>query len=220
MTLKERVHSGAPIHIGALSVGCSEEEIREKAAGQGWDLAFVDLQHAPYTEPQLAAFLTDATASDVPIMLRIPHPSATWQISRLLDFGAAAVLVPMVETPEAVEEAVANFYYPPAGNRSCGLRLAYGYDSGVTPRAYADWWNDNGVLAIQIETFEAVLNIRNLVQRGVDLILFGGVDLSFSVGVTPDGPFASVEECQQHVVEQTRDLDVRVGVANLPFGHF
>lgn len=220
MTLKERIHSGAPLHIGALSLGVSGEEIRAKADGQGWDLAFVDLQHAPYTEPQLAEFLRETTAAGVPIMLRIPHPSAVWQISRLLDFGAAAVLVPMVETPETVDDAVTNFYYPPAGNRSCGLRLAYGYDSGMAPRAYADWWNNNGVLAIQIETIEAVINIRNLMRRGVDLILFGGVDLSFSVGATPDCPFASVEECRQHVVEETRDIAVRVGLADLPFGKF
>jgi len=133
---------------------------------------------------------------------------------------AAGVLVPMVEAPDTVEDAVANFYYPGAGNRSCGLGLAYGYSSAMSPRAYADWWNDNGVLAIQIETVEAVLNIRNVLYRGVDLVLFGGTDLSFSVGATQGSPFSSVEECQQYVVEETRDLDVRVGVADLPFGKF
>ena len=35
-----------------------------------------------------------------------------------------------------------------------------------------------------------------------------------------DRPFASVAECQRHVVEQTRDLDVRVGVADAPLGRF
>ncbi|MBT3381856.1 MAG: hypothetical protein HN742_30730 [Lentisphaerae bacterium] len=220
MTLKERVHSDAPLHIGMLSVELSGEEIRAKAEGQGWDLAFVDLQHAPYSEPQLAAFLTMATEAGVPIMLRTPHPDAAWLSSRLLDFGAAAVLIPMVETSTTVEDAVANVYYPPLGNRSCGLRLAYGYDPAMSPRGYADWWNANGILAIQIETIEAVLSVRNLVQRGVDLILFGGTDLSFSLGVNPDCPFTSVAECRQYVFEQTEDLDVRVGMADLPFGRF
>ena len=220
MRLKERIRSGAPLHIGFLPLALSGEGIRAKAEGQDWDLAFVDLQHAPYTEPQLVEFLRDAAVAGVPIMLRIPHPSATWQVSRLLDFGAAAVLVPMVETAETVEGAMSNFYYPPLGNRSCGLGLAYGYDSTMSPRGYADWWNDNGVLAIQIETIEAVLNIRNLVRRDVDLILFGGTDLSFSVGATPRCPFASVEECRQHAVDETRDLGERVGVADLPFGKF
>jgi len=220
MTCKERIRSGAPFHIGALSVDLTPEQIAEKAAEQDWDLAFVDLQHNPYTEPQLVDFCRSAAALDIPVMLRADHPCAAWRISRLLDFGAAAVLLPMVEDPARAAEAVSNFYYPPLGDRSCGLRFAYGWRGERTPRAYADWWNENGILALQIETVQGVLNVRRLVQPGVDLLLFGAVDLGFSLAANPDCPFASVAECRRHVVEQTRDLDVRVGVGDMPLGRF
>jgi len=220
MTLKERIHSGAPFRIGALAVDLLPDQMQAATVGKGWDLAFVDLQHAPYSEPQLVEFCRRATALGVPLMLRTPHPYAAGQISRLLDFGAAGVLVPMVEEPAVVEAVVASFYYPPVGKRSCGLRFAYGRAGNQTPRAYADWWNANGILALQIETVQGVRDVRRLVQPGVDLLLFGAVDLGFSLQANPDCPFKSVAECQQHVVEQTRGLDVRVGVADLPFGQF
>jgi len=220
MTIKERIASAMPFHIGMLSVDSGPARIAEMSNGQGWDLAFVDLQHTAYTEPQLSQFLHDATCADVPIMLRVPHPEASWHISRVLDFGAAAVLVPMVETTENVRAAVDSFYYPPMGNRSCGLGKAYGYAPSQDARTYANWWNANGILALQIETVRAVRDIRKLILPGVDLILFGGVDLSFSLEATPNCPFASVAACMAHAVEQTQGFDVRIGVSNLPFGRF
>jgi len=221
VNLKERLHAGAAVHIGALAVDTPLDQLEGKIAGQGWDLAFVDLQHAPYTEPQWVALCQRATALGLPLMPRAPHPSAPWLIGRLLDGGAAAVLVPMVEAESVVEAAVENVYYPPVGRRSCGLRYALGWSgSGLTPRGYADWWNANAILALQIETVEGVLNCRRLYRPGVDLILFGSTDLTFSLEAHPEGPFRTVAECHQHVVSQMAGLDVRVCPADLPFGRF
>jgi 2-keto-3-deoxy-L-rhamnonate aldolase RhmA len=220
MTLKERIHSGEPFHIGLLSVDLSRDAIREKTAGEPWDLALVDLQHIPFSEPQLADFCRTAAEENCPVMLRIPHPRSAWLAGRFLDFGAAGVLVPMVEEPGVVEDAVDNFYYPPVGRRSAGLARVHGRQPDQAPRDYADWWNANGILALQIESVQAVRTIRELVRPGADLLLFGGVDLGFSIESEPDGEFRSVEECCRHVVEATRDLDVRVGLGNAPFGHF
>ncbi len=220
MTLKDRIRSGEPFHMGLLPVDLTGEEIRTQMQDQGWDLVLADLQHSPYTEPRLVAFCHAAAAAGLPVMLRVPHPAAAWQIGRYLDFGAAGVLVPMTEDPARVDQAVRNFYYLPKGVRSCGLGYAYGRQPDQTPRAYADWWNETGILALQIETVRAVQHVRSLVLPGVDLLLFGACDLGFSLDANPDCPFASVAECQQHVVEQTRELDVRVGVADVPFGRF
>lgn len=219
MTLKARIRSGEAFYLGFASLELSGAALGEKARQEGWDLVFVDLQHSPYTEPDLVAYCKAAANEDVPVMFRLPHPDTVWQTARVLDFGAAGILVPMTETPEQVTEAVRNFYYPPDGGRSWGVKNAYGWKGGDL-RTYADWWKAQGILALQIETVAAVRRIRELVQPGVDLLLFGACDLGFSLNATPDSPFASVSECQQYVVEQTRDLDVRVGVADMPFGRF
>lgn len=222
MNLKEQIRSGAAFQIGLTSPDVTTEELAAKADGKNWDIVLVDIQHNPYTEPQLVALCKSAKSLNLPVMFRIPHPAATWQIGRFLDFGAAGILVPMTEDPIQVSDAIRNFYYPPQGGRSCGLSNAYGWAGigGKDPSAYARWWNANGILAIQLETVQAIERIRELVQPEVDLLLFGGRDMSFSIEAYPDCPFATLEDCQKHVVEQTRGMDVRVGVSNAPYGRF
>ena len=52
------------------------------------------------------------------------------------------------------------------------------------------------------------------------MFVFGAMDLSFDLEKHPESPFNSVEECYDHVVEQVKDMDVRVGVGNVPFMRF
>jgi 2-keto-3-deoxy-L-rhamnonate aldolase RhmA len=219
-SLKQRLHSGAPFHIGSASIDMSEAELERHLAANPCDMVFVDLQHSPYTEPQLVAFCAAATRAGSPAFVRLRHPRLVCQISSLLDFGAGGVLIPLTEEPATVAEALEAFYYPPIGGRSVGPRFAHEYEAFRDPRAYADWWNESGVLALQIETVRGVANASSLALPGVDLLLFGGTDLSFSLAANPDSQWRTFEECQQHVVAETRGRGVRVGVGELPFGKF
>ena len=112
------------------------------------------------------------------------------------------------------------FYYPPVGERSAGLRYTYGWGDFQDPRAYADWWNDHGILALQIETVAGVTAARELALPGVDLLLFGGTDLGFSLAAHPECPWHTVAEAEAHVAAVTADTGVRVGLGELPFGRF
>lgn len=219
-SVKQRLHSGAPLHIGSASVEMSEAQLQQHVSDHPCDMLFVDLQHAPYTEPQLVAFCAAAARAGAPALLRLRHPQLVCQTSALLDFGAAGVLVPMTEHPATVTEAIEAFSYPPIGRRSVGLQHAFGWGAFSDPRAYADWWNAHGVLALQIETVQGVEQVRHLALPGVDLLLFGATDLGFSLAANPQYPWRTVAECQQHVLAQTCDLDVRVGVGDMPFGQF
>ena len=219
MTLKERIHAGAPLHIAFVPLALPEEQLAERLADRP-DMVFVDLQHGPYTEPQFVAFCAACERLGVAPLPRARHPELHAMLGSYLDFGAGGVVVPMVEDPLVVERSIQAFYYPPVGGRSCGLAHVWQRSSHPAPREYADWWNANGILAIQIETVTGVRTIRELVQPGVDLVLFGANDLQFSLDADPGCEFASVAECQARVVEQTRDLPVRVCVADVPFGKF
>jgi hypothetical protein len=65
-----------------------------------------------------------------------------------------------------------------------------------------------------------VKNVRKLVKQGVDLILFGAVDLMFSLEANMDSGFATIADCQRYVMEQVADLPVRVAIGDMPFGQF
>jgi len=78
--------------------------------------------------------------------------------------------------------------------------------------AYAEWWNNNGILSLQLESVDAIINARKLAKPGVDMLMFGANDLGFSLETYPNPPFKTVEECFQHVVEQMEGTQVKVGV--------
>ena len=110
------------------------------------------------------------------MQLRIPHTRQAYMVGRYLDLGPSAVLIPEVMEPETVDDAIAYAYYGPIGRRSWGganRRGLHGSTQGVDRRAYAAWWNDYAILAIQVESVEAVTNIRKLAKPGVSVVTLG-----------------------------------------------
>jgi 4-hydroxy-2-oxoheptanedioate aldolase len=102
-------------------------------------------------------------------------------VKKILDLGAQGVILPWVNTREQAEYAVQACKYPPEGIRGYagGTRAdRYGFDSDYLQTA-----NEEILIAVQIETREAVQNIQDIVQvPGVDVIFVGPWDLSFSLG--------------------------------------
>ena len=215
--LKQRIHDGQTIHVAAGSTDTSAEQLRAKLDTDAYDMIFVDLQHPPVDEVALAAFCRTAADLDVPALVRIRHPREAYLIGHYLDLGALGVVVPQVEDEATVDEAVEAFYYPPLGTRSWGPARAYRWDD-FKDMPYADWWNSTGILVLQIESVPGVRNVRKLVKPGVDILAFGENDLTLSFRSHPDSPWGSFEECRGYVVEQTEDLDVKVGESNMPLG--
>jgi len=216
-TLKHRITDGRELRVPLVFLSLPRDQVLETYQQKACDMVFLDTQHGPASDSDIIDFCRWSFAQAVPVLLRIRHPSESYLAGRYCDMGAAGILIPLVEDPETVREAVDAFYYPPLGKRSWGPLNAYRIEEhgGM---GYASWWNDNGVLAIQLETVEGIQRCRELVLPGVDMVMFGGNDLQFSLDATPDTPWATVEECIDHVVTQLADLDVRVVASAMPFG--
>jgi 4-hydroxy-2-oxoheptanedioate aldolase len=219
-TLKQRIHDGEVINIAFASLNMSKDKLEDLLSKDTYDLIGVDIQHNPYTEERVVAFCEVANDLGVPVQLRIKHPRQAYLVGNYLDLGLLSVVVPLVEDETTVDEAIEAFYYPPVGRRSWGPRWSYGFNDIQDRLKYAEWWNNNGVLTLQLESVKAMTNVRKLAKPGVDMFVFGAMDLSFDLERHPESPFDSVEDCCCHVVEQVKDLDVRVGVGNVPFARF
>jgi 2-keto-3-deoxy-L-rhamnonate aldolase RhmA len=219
-TLKQRIHDGDGLNIGWASLTMSRDDLIAQLNEEAYDLVFVDAQHAPYDEHALIAFCNTAAEVGVPPLLRIRHTKLAFLAGNYADLGPLGILVPMVEHAATVEEAIENFYYPPLGKRSWGPIHGYGRDLVKDRTAYGAWWNEHGILALQIETITGVTNARELAVPGLDLILFGGNDLSFSLEAHPERPYTSVEACWRQVEEATVGTGVRVASGFLPYGRF
>src|SRR5438045_864381 len=104
--------------VGAwLSLGSITAARFLARAGFAW--LTVDIEHSLVdweTATHMFATIADAGCT---ALARVPANRHDY-IKRVLDNGAHGVVVPMVNSREEAEHAVAAMLYPPAGNRSVG----------------------------------------------------------------------------------------------------
>jgi 4-hydroxy-2-oxoheptanedioate aldolase len=153
----------------------------EIVARAGFDWLCIDMQHGLFDVSGAVPMLQATSASGVPTLIRVASAEPAG-IGKVLDAGAAGVIVPLVDTAELARQAVLACRYPPQGVRSWGpARAQLNADAYTVESA-----NDSVLCVVQIETTEAVKNLDEIMDvPGVDAILVGPSDLAISLGMTP-----------------------------------
>jgi len=188
--------------LGASIPLTTERDQLEKILEKGpYDFVSIDSQHNPLNETLLVEFCAMAKELGTLVNFRIKHTRHTYLIGNFVDLGPAGIEVPQVETEATVEEAVENFYYLPQGKRSVGGMPRLNIENYPDSFDYAEWWNKNGVLWMQVESVEAVEQVYALAKPGVDCISFGPTDLSFSLKYSDHPRLKTVDDCVRHVVK-------------------
>jgi 2-dehydro-3-deoxyglucarate aldolase len=172
------------ITIGSwLSLGSPfVTEIMLKA---GFDWLVIDMEHsAANSLSQVQQLIQIIDLGGCIPLVRIPINDSTI-IKQVMDAGAQGVVVPMVNTRNDAEEAVAAVRYPPRGKRGVGLWRAQGY--GRTFDEYRAWLEKNCTVIVQIEHIHGVRNLEDILSvEGIDGFIIGPYDLSASLGVPGD----------------------------------
>jgi 2-dehydro-3-deoxyglucarate aldolase len=182
----------------------------EILADVGCDWLFVDGEHGPYDSQTLLGVLR-AASHKTACVVRVPAVDEA-SIKRVLDLGAAGVIVPMVNTPEQAADVVQFARYAPLGSRGVGLARAHGY--GLRFREYVASANDEVAVIVQAEHRLAVENIEAIVKvPGIDAIQLGPYDLAASMGKMGQIDDPAVVAAIDHVI--TTSL-----AAGIPVGHF
>lgn len=147
------------------------------------DFAFLDMEHSGFGMGQLKANLVPFQAAGLPVILR-PPSKAGHHISRALDAGAEALLLPMVGSADEAAELVAAMHYPPEGRRGVALGMAHDRYTTGDPATKLAEANRTNVMIPLIET-AAGLNAVEAIARtpGVDALWIGHFDLSASLGL-------------------------------------
>ena len=179
--IKQMWKEGKPVTLGWLSIANSFSA--EVMARQGFDALCIDLQHGANTMGDLIPMLQAVSQTDTTPVVRVPwNDPAT--IMKALDYGAYAIIVPLVSTAEEAAKAVAACRYPPTGMRSSGPLRAMHY-GGADYLAKAD---DEIVVMAMIETKEGLANLDAICATpGLDAVYIGPADLSFALGLAPRG---------------------------------
>ena len=204
--LKQKIRNGDTVIGFGVSMDVDKEQFAAmvEAGGGEYEFVFADAQHSAFSERALVDFCNLTDEFGLPVRLRIQHTRNAYLLGTFLDLGASGIEVPQVETPATADEATESFYYPPLGRRSWGGGSRRRIGDFPELRSYADWWNRNGVLWLQIESLAAVLNAHQLAREGVDCLSFGPSDLSFDIEAHPNPPYATVEECVGAVADSVR----------------
>ena len=136
MSLKSRLAADETL-VTAWS-GVPDALTVEILAKQGFDAITLDMQHGGHHEDSVLRGLMPVLAANKPALVRIPVGRFD-MASRALDFGAEAVIAPMVNSVADARLFAAAMKYPPLGERSWGPTYAF-------PRHgkgdYAEWLRD------------------------------------------------------------------------------
>ena len=180
--LKNLLDSTKPV----LSAWCGITDPRylEMIAEHGFDAVVLDMQHGFFDETSLQNAIATLVARGKAPLVRIPL--ARWDTaSRVMDFGALAVIAPMINTAADARALVSATRFVPVGERSFGPRHAaslYKIDS----EEYLQNFDNCSLTLAMIETQQAYENLDEIIGvEGIDGVLIGPGDLSISFRQNP-----------------------------------
>lgn len=155
----------------------------EEFTRAGYDYLGFDTQHGYLDDADVAGMLRRIEALPIATAVRLPSADPA-PIGRVLDAGADAVIIALIESAEQAAAAVAASRYPPAGVRSFGpLRASMGRDlAGLESRADVFAMIETAAALADIEAICAVPGLAGVYVGPADLAISLGIDLGESTG--------------------------------------
>lgn len=210
MTLAARLAAGDTIFTAWSSL--PEPLTVEALCATAFDAITLDMQHGGHSDDSVLRSIAPVVTAEKPAIVRIPV-GRNDMASRALDFGADAVIAPMINSADDARAFAAAMKYPPLGERSWGAAFALARRGGDGPTLLAQA-NKNTMALAMIETrraFEALDDI--LAVPGIDGVFVGPSDLSIawtdgkSVAPTLEDMMGAVE----HIASQARKAGKQAG---------
>jgi 4-hydroxy-2-oxoheptanedioate aldolase len=212
---KKELRAGSP-KMG-LFVNSHSPTVAEQLAHSGYDWLLVDTQHGPMNYEKLSAMLSGVSSGGAKSMVRVGGYDDRPGIQQALDLGADGVLVPYINTADEARQAVSCTKYPTAGTRSVYFPQRSMNKAGLL--GYAGNFNNNGIVALQVETASCIENIVEIASvPGVDILFLGQNDLCMSMGLFEKYKFPDMYTspelgaATQKLVDNARKNNVILGV--------
>lgn len=178
----------------------------ELLAATPFDAVTLDMQHGGHHEDSVLRGLLPIVAAHKPAIVRIPVGRFD-MASRALDFGADAVIAPMVNTVDDARLFAASMKYPPLGERSWGANFAMSRRKTGDTGAWLANANADTLAFAMIETRQALAILDDILAvPGIDGILVGPSDFSiaWSGGETMDPALEDMMEAVADIGAHTR----------------
>jgi 4-hydroxy-2-oxoheptanedioate aldolase len=212
---KKELRDGKP-KLG-LFLNAHSPTVAEQLAHSGYDWLLVDTQHGPMGYERLSAMLAGVSGGGAKSLVRVGGFDDRPGIQQALDLGADGVLVPYINTAEEARQAVSCTRYPTMGTRSVYFPQRSMNKEGLL--GYAGKWNQNAIVALQVETASCIENIAAIAAvPGVDILFLGQNDLCMSMGLYEKYEFPhmytspELNAATQKLVQEARKNNVILGL--------
>ncbi|KAA9394393.1 2,4-dihydroxyhept-2-ene-1,7-dioic acid aldolase [Kocuria coralli] len=202
------------IRGGGITSGCfagmASPMAVEVMAAAGVDWVVLDLEHGGGGEEQVGPAVVAAGAYGASVLVRVETPERL-RIGRVLDAGAAGVMIPRVESAEQVRSIMRHLRYPPRGDRGVATynrSIRWGLDKEALAQA-----DDRVTTIVQIETLQALAEADEIAAiDGVDVLFVGPLDLSYAVGHPVDFEAPEFTEALARVLAAAERHQVAAGI--------
>jgi 4-hydroxy-2-oxoheptanedioate aldolase len=178
--LKERIKSGQAL-LGCF-VMIPSPAVVEMLGYAGFDFAVLDTEHGAGTVETLEHQLRAADAAGLPALVRTVGMTPG-EILRVLDAGAAGIVVPHVRTEKDARAIVAASHYPPFGIRGVATTARAGRHGFTSIADHLAASRERIIVVPQIEDADALEHVPAIASvDGIDAVFIGPADLSLSLG--------------------------------------
>lgn len=214
--LQKAVRENASKPLLGIAVYFYDPIFLEMAARLGFRVIWIEMEHGFLTFAEAADLCRMAEAKGMLSMIRAADTRRE-NVMKATECGPGIIDVPMIETPEMVQELIQSARFPPVGNRgffSVSRSLHYGLVENIAEAQQQ--LNDDLCLMIQIETAEAVRRIDELCAIPEIEIFIGPSDLSATLGVPGQLSHPKVFEAAQRILTAARRNGKVVAVGSGP----
>jgi 2-keto-3-deoxy-L-rhamnonate aldolase RhmA len=169
------------------------------AAQAGFDALWLDNEHNTWDRREVQRMLGLHHLADIDCIVRTGSRNPT-DLYRLLEDGATALLIPLVNSPEEARALVHAAKFPPIGQRGvdgAGMDNHFGLNGRD---GYFEAANRETLLIIQIESPEALAVIDQIAAvPGLDGLFLGPGDLSLRLNCPMDWTHPAMRDAQTRV---------------------
>lgn len=174
----------------------------------GVDCPIIDLEHSPMSFSDALPLIAAAENCGKSPIVRIPDITRC-NVLKAFDTGAAAIIVPGVNSVEEVKRLVEYSKYRPCGLRGYGAGRTGGYFTqeaiSMGYEAFTEKCNRETLLFPQCETMGVLANVEEIAaMEGVDGIMVGPYDLSIAMGMPQDFDNPRFQEAIKRVLKACR----------------
>ncbi|MER2604638.1 MAG: aldolase/citrate lyase family protein [Siculibacillus sp.] len=211
-SLAARLRSGA----GALAgwVGFPDPIFTEAVARSDFDAVVLDVQHGLHDAVSVVHGIAAVVAAGKPALVRVPVEDFALA-SRALDFGAAGVIAPMINSAADARRLVEFAKYPPRGRRSWGPGRAMVLGGNGSREAYLAQADGLTLALAMIETREGLAALDDILAvDGIDGVFVGPNDLCIALtdGAVVDPQARLLDEPLARIVAAARAAGKVAGI--------